>query len=150
VRGLCRRAAIAACASSPRGSAIEARDDRELVIVLTDNATLRDLNRRFRGKDRATNVLSFPAFDGGAGPAGIPVALGDVLLAFETIVAEAAAQEKTLADHLVHLVVHGTLHLLGHDHTRHADAKVMEALEVTILARLGVADPYAAPLELAV
>ena len=111
-------------------------------ILLTDDATVRDLNARFRGKDYATNVLSFPAA-AQPGLAG-PQPLGDLALAYGICAAEAAAQGKTLADHLRHLVAHGVLHLLGHDHEDDAEAEAMEALERRILAGLGVADPYGA------
>ena len=109
----------------------------ELTLLLTDDETVRDLNRRFRSKDMATNVLSFPAVD-------IPghAALGDIALAYGVCAREAAEQNKTLADHLSHLVIHGVLHLLGYDHQEDAEAEVMESLEVERLARLGVADPY--------
>lgn len=131
-RALARRAALAALKGSKRG-------DREVAILLADNATLRTLNKRFRKKDKPTNVLAFP-------DSGEPDRLGDIAIAFETTVAEAAAQEKSIEDHLAHLVVHGTLHLLGHDHERAAEARKMEALEVRILAGMGVADPYAGAL----
>ena len=104
-------------------------------ILLADNKTLRRLNRDFRGKDKATNVLSFPGSDGYA---------GDVAIAHGVTKAEARTAGKKFADHAVHLVVHGVLHLAGYDHVRPKDAKVMEPLEVKILARLGVADPYRA------
>ena len=102
--------------------------------------------RQWRKKDKPTNVLSFPlAADDAPPPApGEPRHLGDVVLARETMAAEARAQGKTLADHFTHLVVHGVLHLLGHDHVNNAEAKRMEGLEVAILARLGVANPYLA------
>ena len=143
-RALVRRAARAALAApAPRRN--PSGDDRaELAIVLADNAMLRDLNRRFRGKNKPTNVLSFPGEDANV-PAGESVALGDVAIAFETAVAEAAAEGKTVADHLAHLVVHGVLHLRGYDHVRAADAERMEALEARVLGRIGVADPYAEP-----
>jgi probable rRNA maturation factor len=101
---------------------------------------VRALNRRWRGRDSATNVLSFPSGETGAG--GRAVLLGDVVLAYETVAREAAAQGKTLADHLAHLVAHGVLHLLGFDHAEDAEARRMESLERRVLARLGVADPY--------
>jgi probable rRNA maturation factor len=107
-----------------------------LAILLADDARLRALNAAFRGKDAATNVLSFPA----AGAAGH---LGDVALALGVCAREAADQGKSLADHLQHLTAHGVLHLLGYDHTTDAEAQVMEAKERAILAGLGVADPYA-------
>ena len=104
-------------------------------ILLADDKTLRRLNRDFRGKDKATNVLSFPATGDYA---------GDIAIAHGVTKAEAKAAGKKFADHATHLVVHGVLHLAGHDHERPKDAKVMEPLEVKILARLGVSDPYRA------
>ena len=89
-------------------------------------------------------MLSFPAEDDAPRPAGARVVLGDVAIAFETTRREAASESISIADHLAHLVVHGVLHLRGYDHERAADAEVMEALEVAILARQGIADPYAA------
>lgn len=107
-----------------------------VVILLTDDESLRDLNQRFRGKDAATNVLAFPA------PPNPDGHLGDIALAFEVCEREARAQAKPLADHLRHLVIHGILHLLGHDHQDEDEAQVMEALETQRLAVLGVPDPY--------
>jgi probable rRNA maturation factor len=104
-------------------------------ILLADDKTLRRLNRDFRGKDKATNVLSFPGTGDHA---------GDIAIAHGVTKAEAKAAGKKFADHATHLVVHGVLHLAGHDHERPKDAKVMEPLEVKILARLGVSDPYRA------
>ena len=110
----------------------------DVVVLLTDDATVRDLNARFRDKDRPTNVLSFPA------AASAAPHLGDLVLAFGVCAAEAQAQGKTLADHLSHLTVHGVLHLLGRDHEADGEAEEMEAEERSILASLGVADPYRA------
>jgi len=104
-----------------------------ICIVLADDRLQRRLNREFRGRDKSTNVLSFD---------GAPGALGDVVLALETIAAEAEAQGKTLAAHVAHLVVHGVLHLMGYDHERPGQARRMERLEIEILAGLGIADPY--------
>ena len=110
----------------------------DIVVLLTDDAAVRDLNGRFRDKDRPTNVLSFPA------PESAAPHLGDIVLAYGVCAAEAETQGKTLADHLSHLVVHGVLHLLGRDHEDEAEAEEMEAEEREILAGIGVADPYAA------
>ncbi len=112
-----------------------------VTILLTDDETVRELNARFRGKDKPTNVLSFPA---AVMPGVESQPLGDLVLAYGTCTAEAEAQGKTLADHLTHLVVHGALHLLGRDHEHDAAADAMEAEERAILAALGVADPYRA------
>lgn len=113
----------------------------DVVVLLTDNEAVRDLNARFRDKDKPTNVLSFPA------PESAAPHLGDIVLAYGVCVDEAVAQKKTLADHLSHLVVHGVLHLLGRDHEDDAEAEEMEAEEREILAGIGVADPYAADAE---
>ena len=110
----------------------------DVVILLTDDAAVQDLNGRFRDRDLPTNVLSFPAAESAAPH------LGDLVLAFGVCAAEAEAQGKSLADHLAHLTVHGVLHLLGRDHEAEAEAEAMEAEERTILATLGVADPYRA------
>lgn len=130
---LVRRAARAALTIRPGPARAE------LSFMLTDDARMQVLNRAYRQKDAPTNVLSFPAQ--AASPDGT-VVLGDVVLAFETCVTEAKAQAKTLRDHLCHLVVHGVLHLLGHDHLRARAAERMERLERRILAKLGIADPY--------
>jgi len=135
VATVARAAAHAALAQS--GKRIDAA---ELSLVLADDATVRDLNARWRGKDAATNVLAFASDEPPA--KGKPVLLGDVVLAYETVAREAKEQGKRLADHLRHLVIHGVLHLLGYDHMKAAPAKRMEALETRILASLGVADPY--------
>jgi probable rRNA maturation factor len=112
-------------------------------ITLADDAAQRTLNRIWRGKDAPTNVLAFPASDPSLPvPAGAPLLLGDVVLAFETVRREAAEQGKPITDHLRHLVVHGVLHLLGYDHETAADAEAMEAHEIAILAELGVPNPY--------
>ena len=126
----------------------------EVSVMLTDDAAQRRLNRTYRQIDKATNVLSFPAGDDGLGgaltrPAELPRLLGDVVLAVETVAAEAAHEGKNFADHTTHLIVHGILHLLGYDHAGNDEAILMERLEVRILARLGVADPYRClPLEI--
>jgi probable rRNA maturation factor len=111
----------------------------ELAIVLTDDSAIRALNRQWRGKDAATNVLSFPAAEP---QPGAPVLLGDIMIAYETAAREAAGENKLFMHHLVHLAVHGFLHLVGYDHAAEKEANAMERLEIAILARLGVADPY--------
>ena len=120
----------------------------EISILLTTDAVVHDLNKTWRGKDKPTNVLSFPAPMQPAHP-GVAMPLGDVVLAYDTMLRESAEQSKPLGDHLAHLLVHGTLHLLGQDHeTGEADAEAMEALEVAALRTLGVPDPYAAEPDL--
>ena len=136
--GLCRRAARSTLALAGAPPAVPL----ELGILLTDDAAVRELNRTWRGRDAATNVLSFPTGDG-AVVAGAPRLLGDVVVALETIGREAAGAGRSCADHLAHMVVHGVLHLLGHDHDSDEEARRMEALERRILGTLGVADPYA-------
>jgi probable rRNA maturation factor len=111
--------------------------DGEAVALLTGDAEVRDLNLRFRGRDAATNVLSFPA------PANAGY-LGDLALALGVCAAEARAQGKPLADHARHLLVHGLLHLVGYDHVEEAQGDAMESLERALLAGLGMPDPYAA------
>jgi probable rRNA maturation factor len=115
-----------------------------LSVVLTGDAEVRALNKTHLGKDKPTNVLSFPAAF--SEPDG-PEALGDVILAFETVRAEADDQGKSLTDHLTHLVIHGTLHLMGLDHQNSEEAEEMEALERLLLGELGIDDPYSEPLE---
>ena len=125
----------------------------ELAIVLTDDLAIHALNREWRGHNKPTNVLSFPAprlppalageRRAGGHKRPRPAALGDIVIAFETTAREAAAEGKPLRHHLSHLAIHGFLHLVGHDHENERDAKRMELLEVKILAGLGVPDPYA-------
>lgn len=121
--------------------------EAEVSILLADDATVRALNARYRGQDRATNVLSFPALpldptDLPATPPASHAFLGDIALAFETLCREAEAAGRPFADHLAHLVVHGTLHLLGYEHDSETGAVRMEALERRLLAELGIPDPY--------
>lgn len=131
------KAALAA-AGAPNGPAA---GPAELAVRLTDDAGLQALNRQYRGKDRPTNVLSFPGDPADALP-GEPVPLGDLALAYGTVAREASEQGKSLADHLSHLIVHGTLHVLGYDHETESEAAEMEALEVRILSGFGISDPY--------
>jgi probable rRNA maturation factor len=110
---------------------------RDVTILLTSDEAVRALNARFRGHDKPTNVLSFPA------PESAHPHLGDIALAYGVCAAEAESQGKPLAHHLTHLTVHGVLHLLGYDHETESEAEAMEALERTLVARFGIADPYA-------
>jgi probable rRNA maturation factor len=110
---------------------------RVLAVLLTDDAAIRKLNAAWRGVDKPTNVLSFPA------PAGRACApLGDIAIAYQTTAREAEAEGKPLAHHLAHLAVHGFLHLLGYDHAKDSEAEAMERLEREVLDLLGVPDPY--------
>ncbi len=113
----------------------------EISILFADDEALQELNLAWRGKDKPTNVLSFPAPPVPGNPL-IARPLGDIALAFETLEREAKEQGKKLTDHAAHLLVHGTLHLLGHDHELEQEAQIMEQLETAILARIGVPDPY--------
>jgi probable rRNA maturation factor len=127
----------------------------QISLMGCDDARIAELNRGFRGKPGATNVLSWPAELLADGTPGLPPArpqpgaredpwvLGDIAIAFDTCAREAAERGKPLADHATHLIVHATLHLLGYDHVSEADAELMEGAEVRILSTLGVADPYA-------
>lgn len=108
--------------------------ESEVSIVLTDSAAIQKLNRDWRGKDKPTNVLSFPA--------GEPGLLGDIVLAYEVIKQEAEEQKKSFDDHLMHLIIHGILHLVGHDHEDDKEAENMESLEIRILQSFGVKNPY--------
>jgi len=118
----------------------------EIELTLSSDEVVRRLNREWRGKDKPTNVLSFPAVDAAALarlPKSAPCPLGDVILALGTCTREAAEQGKPLAAHAQHLVVHGVLHLLGYDHEDERQAQEMEGLERQVLAGLGIPDPYA-------
>jgi probable rRNA maturation factor len=143
---LADRAAAAAAAVAPE------LDHARLLasLLFTDDAEVRTLNRAWRGKDRPTNVLSFPMLTRAdllnLAAAGPPELLGDIALAYETCVREAAEKGAALEAHAAHLIVHGLLHLAGYDHeTSPADAAAMEALEIKALASLGFADPYDDP-----
>jgi probable rRNA maturation factor len=153
-RAICEAAAMAATSGG------------ELAIVLTDDSAIRALNRDWRGQDQPTNVLSFPANapshslprkrgtvrvgaacgararSGRAGERAPVRLLGDIVIAYETMAREAVAEHRPFAHHLAHLAVHGFLHLVGHDHAADADADAMEALEIAVLARLDVPNPY--------
>jgi probable rRNA maturation factor len=139
LRALARKALTAALAAIdddiPEGA--------EVSLLFSDDAYVRALNREYRGKDSATNVLSFPAPRRQGG--GFRPELGDIAFAAQTVAREAAAEELALPDHLTHLLVHGLLHLIGYDHEEDGEAVMMEGLETSILTGLGLADPYARP-----
>lgn len=132
-----QRAIVAAAGAAPGST-----DPAELAVMLTDDAGIRALNHDWRGIDKPTNVLSFPAI---ALPhsGSQPRALGDIAIAYETTRHEAESEDKPFSHHLSHLAVHGFLHLIGYDHDTDDDAETMEELERRILARLGIPDPYA-------
>jgi len=117
----------------------------EVAVMLTDDATIQSFNKDFRGIDKPTNVLSFPAPEMEVADDGAPVprALGDIAIAYETLRREADEEAKPFLHHLSHLAVHGFLHLVGYDHETDDEAEEMETLEVAILAQLGIPDPYA-------
>jgi probable rRNA maturation factor len=119
--------------------------EAELAVMLTDDAGIRTLNRNWRGIDKPTNVLSFPALQptGSGGPDEAPRMLGDIAIAYETMRREADDEQKPFDHHLSHLAIHGFLHLMGYDHETDDDAEAMETLEQEILAQLGIPDPYA-------
>jgi len=153
---LVTRAATAALTATAQGAWIGQPFTAEISVRLTDDAEVRALNRDYRDKDKPTNVLSFPmiqpdlldtvtnteANDCAGSGAGGEVLLGDIVLAHETCAAEAEAKGIALRDHATHLIVHGTLHLLGYDHQDRAEAEAMEQIERDVLAALGIADPY--------
>jgi probable rRNA maturation factor len=114
----------------------------ELSLVFSDDAGVRKLNAEWRGKNRPTNVLSFPA-SSTVPSAALPPLLGDIVLASETVAREAALEGKPLEHHIAHLIIHGFLHLVGHDHEAETEAEAMEAIERRALARLAIPDPYA-------
>ena len=126
-------------------------DECEVSFLFTDDAVIQDLNARFRNKDKPTNVLSFPSLDinpydfsdrPNVMEEGEALILGDVILAYETVVKEAEEQKKTVESHVKHLIVHSALHLLGYDHIEDIDAKEMEGKEIEILEKMGVKNPY--------
>lgn len=135
--------AAAALAETAIGAALRHANAKlyagaEISLLLCDDAFIRSLNARWRGQDKPTNVLSFPA---AADPATAPI-LGDIAIAYETMAREAEEEGKSLRAHFSHLIVHGVLHLIGYDHQDEAEAEVMERIEREILAMLGIEDPY--------
>ena len=117
-------------------------NDISLSLLFTSDAKILEINQQWRGKAKATNVLSFPVSTETPVPPGEPRPLGDIVLAFGTVYREAAEQKKPIAHHVTHLIVHGLLHLLGYDHEGDGEAEAMEAREVAILAGLGMENPY--------
>jgi probable rRNA maturation factor len=132
------------------GAKIAGVAGREVAVVLSSDIDVRSLNAQFRGKDAPTNVLSFPSEDAGDFEAvtGETMPLGDIIVAYETVMREARDDGKLPLNHLSHLTVHGLLHLAGFDHETDAEAEHMEALEREILATLNVPDPYSSPCSL--
>jgi probable rRNA maturation factor len=114
-------------------------DGCEISVTYCDDSDIRELNARWRGKDKPTNVLSFPT----PGPLEARPLLGDIVIAYETVAREAGEQDKTLREHTSHMVIHGFLHLIGYDHESAKEAEEMESLEGRIASRLGLRDPYA-------
>ena len=144
---LSRRAIGVALAVSPQALLAETSAIIEVAVRLTSDDEVRTLNRQYRNQDKPTNVLSFPMvqpdlIEGLANTDDGEILLGDIVLAHDICVAEAAERKGSLADHAAHLIVHGTLHLLGHDHMTEADAEAMEAIERAAMASLGLHDPY--------
>ncbi len=116
----------------------------EINLILVDDAVMQELNATWRDKNKPTNVLSFPSPAGLTMPPGEKPPLGDIAMSYDTLAVEAARDHKSLSDHMVHLFIHGLLHLLGHDHETEAEALEMETLEIKILSGLGIANPYLA------
>ena len=116
---------------------------RLAVLVLSNDATVRDLNKSYRDKDRATNILSFPSTEAlMPGEECEPVHIGDAILAYEYVKNEAENEKKEIKSHISHLVIHGVLHLLGYDHEESDEAEAMETLEISLMKQLGLEDPY--------
>lgn len=133
--------AVTAAQTALARSTVEPSQSFEVALVFTNDAESQALNKRWRGKDKPTNVLSFP--DDSSLPPGVCCRpLGDIVLAFETVCQEADEADRSLDAHTAHLVVHGILHLFGHDHEDRTEAEAMEAQEIEILASLGIPDPY--------
>ena len=142
VRKLVKPAASAAWLAGNTGDFRLPVRSAEVSVLLADDVAIHALNKTYRGIDRPTNVLSFAALDDADEPIVDPLLLGDIVVAFETTKREAEEQKISMADHLFHLIVHGVLHLIGYDHMTDADAAEMEALEIEILARNGMENPY--------
>ncbi len=137
-------------AATPRATLAGVPVPIEISVLLTSDAAVQSLNSQYRGKDKPTNVLSFPMvepalLDSLADSADPEILLGDIVVAFETCEREAGERGISLKDHAAHLIVHGVLHLLGHDHMDDAEADAMETIERAAMAALGLHDPY--PIE---
>lgn len=137
----CARRCLQEAARVSADEAVFMPPEAEVSIAFASDEQVRALNRKWRGKDAPTNVLAFAANDGIASEGRSPL-LGDIALAFETLAREARSQGKKPENHLCHLLIHGFLHLLGYDHGNAREARIMENLEVRVLERLGIADPY--------
>lgn len=133
---LCTRVAAACLPTINHDTALAA------TVLLTDDVHIHDLNARFRDQHKPTNVLSFPNDDEEPDPETGALYLGDIAISYETVLREAAETNKSLQDHLTHMIVHGILHLAGFDHEDDAEAEEMESLEVDILTGFGISDPY--------
>lgn len=142
-RATARKMIPAAIASAKMPEAALHAHALEVSVVLVDDKTVRDLNRTYRNKDKPTNVLSFAALEGEKPePAESALLLGDIVFGYETIERESKEADKSFADHFSHLLVHGMLHLLGYDHENDKDADIMESLEIQVLSRYGIDNPY--------
>jgi probable rRNA maturation factor len=130
------RRAILECARSCK---LQFAGPCEVSVNFCDDATIRSLNAKWRGFDKATNVLSFPS----PGPLKTKLMLGDIVIAYETVAREAAEQKKTLSNHVAHMIIHGFLHLIGYDHETPLEAERMESVERRVSSALGIPDPYA-------
>jgi len=141
VKPLVRKAVKAAIENLPIRLASKIRNT-EVTVLLTTNHNIKKLNRSFRGMDKSTNVLSFPQFEKSELFENVTGSLGDIAIAYQCVKKEARLQNKTLENHLTHLVIHGFLHLLGFDHISDNDANAMESLEIRIMSAMGLANPY--------
>lgn len=145
---LAERAAHAAISASSHADLLSRNFALEVSVKLSDDSEVHSLNKAYRGKDKPTNVLSFPQVQPDlletlANTDDGEALLGDIILAYETCRAEASAKNVDFSDHITHLIVHGSLHLLGYDHENEIDAGLMENCEINALATLGIANPYA-------
>lgn len=144
---LATRAVTAAIGHSPYAEFIGMDALFEIAVKLTSDAEVQQLNAQYRGKDRPTNVLSFPLvqpdlLEAQSNSDDGEILLGDIVMARCTCIKEAVEKNISVADHAAHLIVHGTFHLLGYDHMEEAEAEAMEALEIEALRSIGISDPY--------